>query len=261
MAGNNYSLGRGELNFGQFRAGTQTPRGERYLGNTPELSYTAEQENLDHYSSDRGVRVKDESVLLQLDYTGAFITDNIDPKNLAMFFLGESALQTVLASQVTGEEILDVEQGLTYQLGTSDTAPSGVRQVANVVVKNKATPATVYAAGVDYVVDLVLARVAILDGGAITDGTDLVVDYDIEASTRDVVISRSMTIEGSLRYIAKNPAGQNIDYFMPWVKITPNGDFAVKSDEWQQLPFTIEILKKGNLEAIYMDGRPYTPAP
>ena len=82
----------------------------------------------------------------------------------------------------------------------------------------------------------------------------------VEASTRDRVISRGQTVEGSLRYLANNPAGANIDYFMPWVKITPNGDFSLKGDEWQTVPFNIEILKKGDLEAIYVDGRPYNPA-
>jgi len=42
---------------------------------------------------------------------------------------------------------------------------------------------------------------------------------------------------------------------MPYVKLMPNGDFALKGDEWQQLSFNIEVLKKGTLEAVYMDGR------
>ena len=253
---NNYTLGRGEVHFGQFRPGTQTPRGERYFGNTPELGFTAEQENLDHYSSDRGVRIKDESVLLQLDYAGSFITDNISPENLAAFFLGEAVTQTVTGSTVTGEAIGPVEKGLTYQLGTSDLTPSGARSVETVVVK---ADATTYVAGTDYVVDEELGRITILETGSIANDAELTVDYAIKASSRDTIISRSSTIEGSLRFIARNPAGKNIDYFMPWVKITPNGDFALKGDEWQQLPFNLEILKKGSLESIYMDGRPYTP--
>lgn len=256
---NNYTLGRGEMHLGQFKPGTQTPRGERYLGNTPELGYTAEQESLDHYSSDFGIRQKDQSVTLQLDYSGSFITDNISPANLAMMFLGEAAVQTVTGGAVTGELHKGVEQGLSYQLGTSATTPSGARKVSAVTIKDATEPTTTFTAGTDYVLDPELGRFTILKGGAISDEADLSVDYTVDASTRDVVISRGQSIEGSLRYIAKNPAGEQIDYFMPWVKITPNGDFALKSDEWQQLPFNIEILKKGSLEAIYMDGRPYTP--
>lgn len=257
MADNNYTLGRGEIHFGQYKTGTTTPRAERYLGNTPELSFTAEQENLDHYSSDRGVRIKDESVLLQLDYSGQFITDNISPENLAMFFLGESATVTVAAATAQAFSFSDVEQGSSYQLGTSDTTPSGVRNISNFVI----TSPTGCVAGTDYVVDTTLGRVTVLEGSTkLTQGlATFSGTYDRAASTRSQVISRSNTIEGSMRFIAVNPAGDNIDYFMPWVKLTPNGDFALKGDDWQQLPFTIEILKKGSLEAIYIDGRPYTP--
>ena len=254
---NNYTLGRGEVHFGQFVTGTQTPRGERYFGNTPELGFTAEQESLDHYSSDRGVRIKDQSVILQLDYSGSFITDNISPENLAAFFLGENSLQTVAGSTITGETMPDIEKGLTYQLGTSGSTPSGARKVSSVVVKKASTPLV---AGVDYTIDTELARVTILEtSSTLVNGDDLTVDYTIVGSTRKRIISKSNTIEGAMRYIAQNPAGENIDYFMPWVKLTPNGDFQLKGDEWQQLPFTLEILKKGSLEAIYMDGRPYTP--
>lgn len=252
---NNYTLGRGEVHFGQFATGTQVPRGERYFGNTPELGFTAEQESLDHYSSDRGVRIKDQSVILQLDYSGSFITDNVSPENLAAFFLGENLVTTLTGSTVTDEPIPDIEKGLTYQLGTSANAPSGVRKIASVVVSKGVTPLV---AGTDYVVDLDLARVTILETSVtLSNGDDLTVDYSVSASSRKRIISRSNTIEGSLRYVAANPAGDNIDYFMPWVKLTPNGDFQLKGDEWQQLPFTLEILKKGTLEAIYMDGRPY----
>ena len=255
----NYTLGRGEIHFGQFKTGTQVPRGERYFGNTPEYGITAEQENLDHYSSDEGVRKKDESVLLQLDYAGSLTTDHISPENMAIFFLGESMIQTTVAATAQAFSFEGIEQGMTYQLGTSDANPSGVRQVSNVALTGGAATAV---AGVDYVLDPVLARITILEGSTVlANGSTLAGTYDVDASTRERVISKATTVEGSLRFIAKNPTGKNIDYFMPWVKITPNGDFAIKADEWQTLPFTLEILKKGNLEAIYMDGRPYIPTP
>lgn len=260
MAGvNNYTLGRGKLHFAQFRPGTQTPGGEKYFGNTPELNFSAEQENLDHYSSDEGVRKKDASVLLQLDYSGTFQTDNISPQNMAYWYLGESLTKTVAAATVASEIHALVEQGATYQLGTSAANPAGVRKVASVVVKSTGGTPTTYAAGVDYVVDETLARVTIIEGGAITNLSSIDVAYSIEAHSINQVISKAKTIEGAARYIAANPEGDQIDYFLPWVKLTPNGDFALKGDEWQVLPFNIEILQKGALESIYANGRPFTP--
>lgn len=251
----NYTLGRGKLYFGQFRPGTQTPRGERYLGNSPDLAFNASQETLDHYYSDGGIREKDASVILQQDYAGTFVLDDINMANLAMFFLGEAQTVTTVTRVVTDEAFAGVEPGFSYQLGTSAADPTGVRQVSLVTVKDNLDAELV--AGVDYVVDEVLARITILEGGAVEDGDDIKVDYTVDASTRDRVISKGTSIEGQLRYVAANPAGKNIDYFMASVKITPNGDLSLKGDDWQQVPMNIEILRKGDLAAIYAEGRPY----
>lgn len=253
----NYTLGRGKLYFGQFKPGTTTPRGQRYLGNSPELSFNASQETLDHYYSDGGIRVKDASVILQQDYAGSFILDDINMANLAMFFLGEASTITTAQRTVTDEAFTEVEVGFTYQLGTSATEPTGVRQVSEVVLTADATPLV---AGQDYVVDEVLGTFTLLEGGTLEGGETITAGYTVDESTRDRVISKGQTIEGSLRYVAANPAGKNIDYFMASVKITPNGDMNLKGDDWQQVPLSIEILKKGDLEAIYAEGRPYIPA-
>lgn len=258
---NNYTLGRGELHFAQYKPGTMIPRAERYLGNSPELSYTASQESLDHWSSDHGIKVKDDSVVLQQDYTGAMSLDSIDKPNLAYFFLGDVITLTTASRPVVAEPLNGVEIGASFQLGTSATDPAGVRQVSAVVLANVTVPANVPVAGQDYVVDLVRGRVTVLEGSTmLADGDNLTASYTVDASTRDQVITKGQTIEGALRYLAFNPRGANIDFFMPHVKLTPNGDFNIKGDDWQVLAFNVEILKKGPLEAIYADGQPYNPA-
>lgn len=258
---NNYTLGRGELHFGQFKPGTRIPRAERYLGNSPELSYSASVETLDHYNSDRGIKVKDASVTLQQDYAGALSLDSIDKPNMAYFFLGEVITLTTAERTVVGEVHTGVELGASFQLGTSATDPSGVRSVSEVTVANTTTPTDVPVAGVDYLVDLKRGRVTVQEGSTkLKAGDTITVGYQVDASTRDQVVSKGQTIEGTLRYIANNPEGEDIDYFMPHVKLTPNGDFNLKGDDWQVLAFNIEIVKKGSLEAIYADGIPYDPA-
>lgn len=249
----NYTLGKGKLFFGQYVTGTQTPKGERFFGDVRALNMTAEQENLDHFSSTSGIRTKDASVVLQLDYSGSFETEEISAENLSLFFLGDALTTTATSAPVTGEALADVEKGLRYQLGVSSTLPSGVRKVSAVTVKKGATTLV---AGTDYVLDAALGSITILTtSSTVVDGDDLTVDYTIDASTRERVVSKSKTIEGSLRYVADNPSGTNRDFFMPYVKITPNGDFALIGEEWQVLGFSLEILKKSGLEAVYIDGR------
>ena len=256
----NYTLGRGMIYFAQFGAGTTTPGGERYFGNTPEFNLTIDVENLDHYSSDQGIREKDDSVVLQADRSGSLTTDSIRPENIALFFFGSKDIVSVVAATAQTQTHTGSPAGLAIQLGTNALNPAGARNVKNVaLVTVPATPALV--AGLDYNVDLARGRVLFEDTANVKALTSVNFTYDIAASKRDRIISGSQPVEGALRYIANNPKGSNFDYFMPWVKITPNGDYALKSDEWQTIPFSIEILKKPGLEAIYCDGQPYAVGP
>lgn len=256
----NYTLGRGKLHFAQFKPDTQIPAGFRYIGNTPSITMTSESENLDHYSSDEGVRNKDESVLLQLDRSGAFTTDSIRPANMAMLLLGDYSTVTTTAGTgtITVIEADIVKQGETYQLGVTPTAPAGARMVSNVVVTNTTTPATTYAAGTDYVFDGNRGLLTVMEGGAIADGTGITATFDVGASERIQVVGGSKTIEGALMYISANPAGEQFDYLWPWVKLSPNGDFELKGDEWQTLGFNFEILKKDPLSPVYVNGQAKT---
>lgn len=255
----NYTLGRGKLHFAQFLPDSQIQSGFRYIGNTPSINMTSESENLDHYSSDEGIRNKDESVLLQLDRSGSFTTDSIQPANMAMLLLGDYS--TVVTAAGTGTTTViagdTVKQGLTYQLGVSALAPAGARMVSNVEVANTATPATEYVAGTDYVVDTARGLLTILETatGGIPDGTGITITFDVGASERIQVVGGSKTIEGALMYVSANPAGQQFDYLWPWVKITPNGDFELKGDEWQTLPFSFEVLSKSPLAPVYINGQ------
>lgn len=262
---NNLTLGRGELWFAKYKPGTRDPEGERYIGNSPEFNATIESETLDHFDSDHGINEKDESITTQTNRTGSLITDNVSPENIALFFLGSSSALTIAAASVADEAINGVIPGLTYQLGMTETNPSGARLVDAdkpfTVTDDAATDPVTFAAGTDYKINHDLGRLEIVAGGAITAGTNLRVTYDTKTGTRDRIISGSEAVSGALRYIAYNPVGSNFDWYMPYVKLSPNGDYNLKGEEWQQIPFSIEILKKAPLEAIYIDGRPYTPTP
>jgi hypothetical protein len=251
----NYTLGRGMVYFSRFLPGTQTPAGYLYIGNTPEFSLTIESETLDHYSSDAGIREKDDSVPLETTRTGSFTTDNISPENTALFFFGSASVLTQSAVASTGYTLTDVVPGMFYQLGLTTANPVGHRKI-NPTGLTVATGATTHVLNTDYRINTDTGMLEIIAGGAIVSGDDLTVTYAVLSSTRTRVISGSTPVEGALRYIANNPKGENKDYIMPWIKVTPNGDYALKGDEWQTIPFSIEALKPTFAEAIYVDGRP-----
>lgn len=261
MADRNYTLGRGELYFARFKPGTRIPVGESYLGNTPEFSLTVEEESLDHFSSDRGIREKDDSVQLEVSRSGSFTADDIDTEKLALFFFGTNDILAVTTASVTDEALADVTPGKYYQLGVTTNRPTGVRNInpTGFSVSKGATPLTVTT---DYIIENETGRLYLVPGGpgGVVDGDDLTVDYGVVAHSRERVISGSTPTEGQLRLVARNAKGKNFDYMFPWVKLSPNGDYSLKGDDWNAIPFSIEILRDIPKEAIYLDGRPYQPA-
>lgn len=255
---NNYVLGRGELYFDRFAPNTENTTGERYLGNTPAFGLQVETQELEHFSSERGLRVKDESVTLQIDYAGTFTTDNIDLDNVALFFFGSK--EAVVEGAATAEEDIfaGVLQGMYYQLGMSAQNPVGLRNLTITSVTGPSGTPT-YVAGTDYIVDDALGRIQIVKGGSITDASTIEVTYNVAAHTHDLVISGSDLIYGALRFISFNGVGEQKDFYMPKVALRPNGEFALKGEDWQSFGFNVEILRKGTLQNIYADGRPYNP--
>jgi hypothetical protein len=251
MASRNLTIGKGEAWFAQFKPGTQTPAGERFLGNCPEFTVAREVETLKHNSSTRGLKVQDDETTLGVTNTASLSCDDVQPANLALFFLGSSDTLTVVEAAGEAETITAVEPGLTYQVGTSATNPQGVRNISALTVT---VVAVVMVEDTDYSVDLARGRITVIAGGDIVADDDLILDYTIDASTRSRIISGDDQIEGSMRFISYNPKGDPIDYFMPWVKIKPNGDISLIGEEYMTLPLTLTALVKGSLAAIYGDG-------
>ena len=255
---NNYTLGRGKVHFARFLPGTNTPDGFFYIGNTPEFSLTIESQTLDHYSSDAGIREKDDSVPLEVNRTGSLTTDNIDPKNVALFFFGASApvIQAVVAA--APEILLSIKQGHGYKLGTSAGNPAGAFGInATGLVVETSPGAVALVQGTDYTIDLDAGIITFTPGSLVAvDGAGISVTYAIRASSRTRVISGSEPVEGAMMYVTRNPKGEDCTFYLPYVKITPNGDYALKGDEWQTIPLSLEILKLEGVEAIYRDGKP-----
>lgn len=260
MGSENYTLGRGELYFDKFAAGTRNRTGERYLGNSPELNLSTETETLDHFNSDRGIRVKDKSIVLEKSDSGSFILDEINNENVALWFLGDVGVvaQSASASVVENVAANRLKPGTYLQLGSTLANPTGARNVTVATVTSDPV-GTNYVLNTDYTVDAELGRLYIVPGGAI-DGTDpIIVTYATAASTREqIVVGDGTTVEGSLRFISYNPTGPRRDYWWPYVQLRADGDMALKGDEWQQLSFTFDILKLDGYSSQYIDGRPVT---
>lgn len=257
MPNKQYVLGRGELFFDRMLPNTKTRTGERFIGNVTAFSLSIESETLEHFDSTQGIRQKDDSVLLQVNRTGTLTTDNIEADNLALFILGDKATITQTATPVVDYAINGIVLDRYYQLGLTPSNPTGVRNVSAVTVTGTGGTPT-YTAGTDYVLDAALGRIYIPETSTIAPGANILVDYTPAANTRERLSSASAgSIDGSLRFVARNPKGPVRDVYLPYCSLTPSGELNFIGDEWLSMAFNLEVQKLDDTtEAIYIDGRP-----
>ena len=132
-AADDITLGRGELYFFPFLAGTTTPSKDgRYFGNTPGFNLSASVEKLAHFSADRGLKVKDRNVTLSVDYTGTMECDNINADNLAdcaaNLTIQAASIDTKNADRdghLKSADFLDVENFATITFASTDVSLKG----------------------------------------------------------------------------------------------------------------------------------------
>lgn len=258
----NPTLGSGELYFAPFAPTTRVPlHGQEYFGNTTEINLATESETLDHFDTDHGTRTKDDSALLEKNLSGSFVTDQISPANLSKWFTGPSSVVSQTAAAATAETFLGVRPGGRYQIGRTTNNPSGLRGLANMLAVKVGTPNVNLIVNVDIRYDTETGSFTILPGSLLVaaDGSDdVIVTYDVLAVSYNRVISGSeANLEGEMFYKSFNAKGVKFDYYFPYVQLAPDGDFALKGDDWQAISFTFQALQRDNsTAAVYTNGRP-----
>ena len=255
---NNLTIPRGKIFFSKFLTGTTTPGPMRELGNCPEFTLSRESEKLSHYSSQAGLRVLDDEVIIDATLNGSVVTDDIKAENAAYWFMSEVTTVTASALTTQSEEHLLAKVGDHFQVGRSDSNPTGHRKLTNVTVTDGATPTpAALDLGTDYTIDTDLGIVSML-----TDQPKVVINYDTVASTRQQIAAGEKEVEGELKFVSFNAVGPQGDITIPRARLSPNGDLSLLNDpestEFQTLPLSITVLKKGNLALAYREGRAIT---
>lgn len=261
----NRTLGRGEIWLARLIAGTHNHQGFRYIGGTEAFAWNTASTTLEHYDMDHGQKELDDEAYLQTTRTGTFAASNINYDNLGLLALGTVAEITQSATPVVAEHIDNVQPGMHYQLGIANPLsplfPAGVRDLTSIgAVTNDAGTPVAYTVTTDWVVNLGRGTIYIVPGGAITAGTNLRVGYTPTASSRAQIVSGSVGIEVALKFVPFNQVGEQIDYLMPWCKLTPDGDFSLKGDTWTLINFKLSILKAPDRAAVYINGAPFIDA-
>lgn len=259
----NQTLGRGKVYIERLPTNVKIATGntERYIGNTPAFSTSRTDENLDHFNSDEGLKQKDITVTLQSTMSGTISFDDISKENIALLFSGDAEVVTQVASVSAVTETRKLTPGMSLQIGVSASLPQGVRGLTEVVVKTTGGSPTTVAESGNFSVNLDTGRIDVVadPAEATIDGdTDFTIEYKLGAGTIERVVSGSEQVYCAVRFESKNAYGAQRDYYFPYVKLTPDGDFSLKGDDWQTGSFALEILKRDETtERAYVDGRKF----
>lgn len=139
----------GRVYFDRFDA-AGAKSGERYLGLTPGFTISIASDKIQSYSAEDGLQQLDDETLVKITRTGKITVRQISMDNLAMFLAGNVSIPTQASTPITNEAV-SVLADRYYQLGSTITNPSGVRQVSSVTVATgsvaTAAVSTAYALG------------------------------------------------------------------------------------------------------------------
>lgn len=250
-------LGAGYVYFEENDASGNATTGRRYLGDSPSMTVTGGTERLEVYDSDGPTAEKIVDLTTRLSRNASLTVRDQSGDNLGVFLMGDTSTVTQTATPVADEAIAAVQQGRYYQLGRSVANPSGVKGIGSVTVTDD-VPSAPFTVNDDYVVYAAEGMLYIVPGGAISDDTNLLVDYTPAANSRTrVTTNNDGTKQGELTYVEDNTAGENKVWTFPLVELAPNGDLALKSrDSIREMPFSVAINTRSGYEQIYCDGEP-----
>lgn len=231
-------------------------QGEMKIASSQGFPLTSTVTKLPSYNNDdTGIGVKEADVKTRQEYAGNIPARGITMEILALLFGADAVTPVSQSSGTLNETLTGVKQGRYYQLGTA-IRPTGLRQLTDETVEVSAASKT------GYTIDLELGRIYIVPGGDIADDDDVDVTATIPAITWDAVVSGDAEAVGELRVIGQAATGEPIDYYMPSVTLTLDGDYPIKGDPenpaYMQLPIGVSVLEDTarGLAAVYIDGRP-----
>ena len=127
----NYFIGKGIVSFKKTGAAEY-----RDLGNVPELEWTPELDELEHFSSRQGVRTRDKTVIIEKKATMRLILEEWTTENLALAFLGDVETTGTSPNEVTKINLFSQNAitGALRYVGTNDVGPKYQFDALNVTL-------------------------------------------------------------------------------------------------------------------------------
>ena len=250
-----YNTGGGELFFTPMVDGVLGT--EVDFGQTENITFTSENETLEHDNTESCVVYEDISILKKVTGTLAIDTIEISPDMLTKAFLGTD--YTVLMPPAAGTARTDVTVasfGDAYEI-------SGF-YLENIVVKDD-TDTDTYVLNTDYTLSYNdktgVSSITFIDGGSggitVSDIIHIVAD-NLEYSSIRIEAFTQASIFGKLRFVSCAANGISYEYTFHKVSLLSSGDYALKSAEdfitlsFEGKMLASELITDPNLSKLFV---------
>lgn len=225
----------------------------RRVGNAPEINFTLETTNTEHFTSEEGLQVKDDDIITRIDIGSAITLDRLHPKNLELFFMSDG-VNTQTQSAASAQSVTDfpvkkgqwrVIKGPDANDITNDFVFGATLNSVTVTAGGATVPAS------EYEFNSSLGMLKISESSALAEDTELTIDYDVdEKEYHQISAGQKSDIEAWVLFQGK-PAKGNIIHYMGYATIKPTGDIgAVAESEISTIQFEFEFLKKDELGGV-----------
>lgn len=233
---NTYYSGQGSVYASERNATSGVPLGFIAVGNVPELEISIEVTKYEHKESESGSRAVDLSIVQEKKGTFRMLVENVTLENLAMGFWGA----TVDRAAETDEQITlvaptDLSLGMALPIGNTNVSAVDVGTGAGL---------SDHTIDVDYTLDLRYGTITPIDGGAITGGSTIHVQYTTAAITKSVKAFSENSLERYIRFEGLNTIDGADDVLVNLFKVQldPISGYQLINEELAQLEITGSLL-------------------
>src|SRR5512146_581534 len=257
-AATNTVFGRGAIFFDRFDANGVQLNQWMHFGDCDSLATSISEDTVDliDYTQNTGTPYNSatKSTTVALKISGFEFT----PRMLAVVFKGDGSTFTQSATTVTGETL--APSTLTGLLGSYFRTAN--RNISAITVKQGTT--TLVSATDWSLHDSLSGMVRILPSGStVVDGTALTINYTAAALTagsnalETVRPFNTSTVQGSLLFVPKNSSGPLVEARYWSVKLSPDGDVSLISDDWLKWNLTGTVLSDSTAAYGGSTNEPY----
>lgn len=252
-----YRLGGGDV-FVANLTSAGMPKNFNAIGNCPVFTLTATTETYEHDSVQGTVPVQDASVPIRAASTIGFTLENLSAQNLALFFLGGTAVYTNPAvagfTDVVFIEFADIVAEQWYQLySATDTPVFGITSTNSIVLESSAGTPVTMSEGTDYNVDAVSGKIFLIGGTQLdtilaTDATDGKIQCTLTADGSATLVDQVTGLTDTTKEVAVHIQTKNAfdddketTFMFHKVSLVPDGDLNLITQEAATMAFVGQI--------------------